>query len=391
MAPDTRMGLTGHWLVITQVGVALSFAALNIGLNFYNAWLLKPSKQSVLVGDHLVTQTVEGPVGGQPDFTFPVFYTMWHMFASVLGASVIMLTVAKPKSGFPSFSQFMKYKWALVAIATCTSLSIGLNNASLTLISLFLNQVIRSTGPVPTMVFSAGLEGKTYGWGTILSCCAIIGSTILAIPFSGHDQQTSVSGVIILLIAVLASSLKPVVMAMVMKGTPERPKLEPTVVLFYDTGLAFWFMLVYWLASNERQEVIDYFKAGNGGLATGLVIAGATQAFLFNLTNYFLVLLTSALTCTVTGNAVKVLNIVISAFITHLSEARNWVGVALVCLSLAAYAYFSHQEKIKPPPKMKLPWSKGDVEDGKASEGTPLKGDIAEEPGGCASCSCVIC
>jgi 3-phosphoglycerate kinase len=42
-----------------------------------------------------------------------------------------------------------------------------------------------------------------------------------------------------------ASSLKPVVGMIYMQGTPKRPSLSPTLLLFYDTSLSLCFMLVY--------------------------------------------------------------------------------------------------------------------------------------------------
>jgi len=390
------MGLKGNTLLIAQGISLLGFSVLNVALNFYNSWLLTVRYETV-DGKEV---TVEGPVaGGGPNFNFPVFYTMWHMVASVLGASVILLFVMKPETGFPSFKQFWDYKFALVVIAACTSLNIGCNNVSLTMVSLFLNQVIKATGPMPTMLFSVLFDGKKYGWGMILSCVAIVGATILAVPTSSSGPSTSGAGVIVCIISTLAASLKPVVMSIVMKGSVERPKLPATVVLFYDTFISFWFMLIYWLASAERTAVIHYIGNGNGAIAVGLIIAGASMAFMFNLCNYFFVMLTSALTTTVAANGVKVVNIVISAITTGISATRNWIGVALVCLALVVYAYFSYAAKGKPPPNLLAnPFAKSeytnsgpDAEAGtstKATEGTRLTDGKSEAPE-CGSC-CIV-
>lgn len=336
----------------------LGFASLNIGLNFYNSWALKPVSVSVqspqlppappatppaslnVARTMLYQTTSEQPTNDSgPGFDLPVFYTMWHMVASVLGTCVIM-SFKKPDTGYPSMMQLWHYKWQLLAIAVCTTANIGCNNASLTLISLFLNQVIKATGPLPTLVFSVLFEGKRYGLGLVLSCFAIVAGTVLSIPMSG-SSDTSVAGVIVVIISTLAASLKPVIMSLVMKGTPERPKLPPTVVLFYDTFLSFWMMLVYWLISKERENSVDYLSH-RPLIGIGIILGGASMAFGFNISSYFFVQYTSALTTTVASNGVKVINIVISALISHISGARNWCGVALVCLSLVVYAYFSY-------------------------------------------------
>jgi len=330
-------------LMAMQGASLVGFVGLNIGLNFFNSWALKHHNgQFHFVGGHLVVDDI----ADGPNFNYPIFYTMFHMLASTFGALIIM-ALKKPVTGFPSVRQLWAYKLQLLPIATCTALSIGLNNLSLTLISLFLNQVIRATGPLPTMVFSSLIEGKRYSWPMALTCTAIVAGTILAIPFDDNGTTTSAAGLIIVIISTLAASFKPVVVSMVMQGSADQERLPPTVALFYDVSLAFWFMLIYWLASpTERAQSIEYIGR-HPDLAVGIILGGATMAFGFNLSSYYFIQFTSALTSTVVSNGVKVLNIVISAAQAHLGDARNWCGVALVCVSIALYAYLGHLEKKK--------------------------------------------
>ena len=96
----------------TMVQVAVSFiifGGLNLFLNFFNKWALSPN-------------------GG--DFHFAFFYSMFHMIMSAAGSFVLML-IKPPSSGLPSVAQFLEYKWELAALALCTSVNIGCNNASL--------------------------------------------------------------------------------------------------------------------------------------------------------------------------------------------------------------------------------------------------------------------
>ena len=154
------------------------------------------------------------------------------------------------------------------------------------------------------MVLSMIFEGKSYGLGMIAACGVIIGGTILAIPIKKGGPDSSFGGIILVLISTVAAAAKPVTIAVVLKGTADRPKLPPTVVLFYDSFISFWFMLVYWLASNERSESTHYIHE-HTWVAIGIVVGGATMAFAFNLANYYYVQLTSALTTIVTANGIK--------------------------------------------------------------------------------------
>jgi drug/metabolite transporter (DMT)-like permease len=277
-------------LKIWRWAVILTFMGLNISLNFYNSWLMSAQYETVNV-TNAENVTVEeevqivGPVDGHPNIDFPVFYTMWHMFAGVIGSSVLLLTVAKPSTGFPRPSQFWQYGWQLLLIASCTAGNTACNNASLQYVSLFLNQVIKASTPMVTMIFSFLIERKKYSLGLVLSCCAIVAGTIVASLKGGDEDSPSTTlGIILASISLFCAGLRPVIMSITMKPTPDRPELPPTAVLWYDNFLAFWMMVIFWSCSPERDKTIDYFNNGGGGEEVGLIAGGATLAFCFNLT-----------------------------------------------------------------------------------------------------------
>ena len=214
-------------------------AGCNIGLNFYNAWAMRGS-------------------GDGPHFEFPFFYTMFHPMAGILGSSLIHF-FRPPASGTPSFAQAWEYRTVIVPIAILSTLNIGMNNASLTLstaattvrasavhgcslaatlnsgvlpplfaVSLFLNQVIKATGPFPTMLCSFFLTGKTYTKLCIGIVAILVSGTILALPMHSHHGSTSLLGVVFVLISTLAVALRPVLLIMAFEGSSSRPKLAPT-------------------------------------------------------------------------------------------------------------------------------------------------------------------
>ena len=211
-----------------QAVAFLCFSVFYIALNEFNPWALK--------------------AGQFPGFAFPVFYSMFHMLFSSLAAWLLLYTVAPPSCGGPSLAQLREYGDGLMVIAICTALNVGLNNLSLTLVSLFINQVIKASSPLPTMVFEALLARKRFSLAMIVTVLVICVGCVLA-PFfklshSASDGNSAL-GVLAVLVAMLASSLKPVVGMIYMQGTPQRPSLSPTLLLFYDTSLSLCFMLVY--------------------------------------------------------------------------------------------------------------------------------------------------
>ena len=182
------------------------------------------------------------------------------------------------------------------------------------------------------------------------------------------------------------------------------------------------------MVSSERGRSID-FLSSQPALGVGILAGGAAMAFIFNISSYFVLFFTSALTANVLGNATKVhrppqamtdarkaardcdavrvtslakppsraptlsrpprvqvIIICISAITTaNLDlDARNWVGVVTVCLSIGAYAYAQQLAKAHPPKPLAVPWLKSearaDAEAGRAgvTEGTPLKPEGGE-------------
>jgi len=323
----TRPRHTLQWMGM----VALAFAAngaCNVGLNLYNAWALHDSKDG-------------------PSLTFPIFYTTFHPIAGALGTTLI-LCIKPPVQGFPSFAQFWQYKMMLIPIGVCSALNVGLNNVSLRLISLFLNQVIKSTGPFPTMVLAFLIMGTTYTRFTMTTVAFLVGGTILALPMKG-SATTEVVGILLVIVATCAQALKPVLMKSVFG------KLSPMAVMFYDTSVSACCMLIYWLLSYERTDSIAYIGK-QPGLAIGVISGGASMAFVFGVSSYFIIHLTSPLTANVFGNTLKVGLIVFSAFTTtRITAVHNWIGIGTVCLSVGAYVYSGQLAKQNPPKPLAAP------------------------------------
>ena len=311
-----------------------AFFAGNVGLNLFNSWALRSSDGA--------------PSWEHPDFNFPFFYTMFHMAVSSSAALLLLHTVAKPTSGMPSPQQLWDYKFSLLPIACCTVLNNGLNNLSLTLVSLFVNQVIKATMPFFVMVFSFFFAQKRFGCAVItIVLCLVAGSVMsnfkdFSKPGGGN---TSITGVVVCVISLIANALRPVIAMNVMAGTDELPKLHPTVILFYDTGLSFCMMFLYWLCSYERASSVSYMGS-HAGMGLLIIATGSSMAFVFNLANYYFIRLTSALTSGIGANAVKIVLLIVSAIMAHVVDPVSWTGISIVVLSILAYMYVTMKEMI---------------------------------------------
>ena len=188
-----------------------SFCSMNITLNIFNSWALRK--------DHW------------PDFEYPIFYTMCHMVVTALAALLLLTYVNPAPTGMPSMRQFWDYKAGLVPIALCTTLNLGLNNVSLTLVSLFVNQAIKACTPLPVMVLSNRMTGKVYSRNILISVALLVVGSVMANAHGAmlaSARRTSLPGILICATSMIANALKTVLIVKLMGAdTAERPKLAP--------------------------------------------------------------------------------------------------------------------------------------------------------------------
>ena len=151
-------------------------------------------------------------------------------------------------------------------------------------------------------------------------------------------------------------------------GGMQKPPLLVYQALFWDAFIAFFIFMGVWLCSDERQGSIEYL-ASSTWLGIGIIIAGSSMAFVFNLATYFFIMYTSALTSTVGSIGIKIFLIAISAITDHIDMPLAWVGIAIVICAIGAYGYLQVLSKLAPPP--------ADPKAQPLNEKTPLRGSAA--------------
>ena len=259
----------------------LIYGTLNLFLNFFNKWAMAPSGAG---------------------FSLPVFYSTWHMLMSILGSLVLMLW-KKPASGIVSLAQFKEYKWETLTLAVCTTVNISCNNASLMLIGLFVNQIIKALSPMIVMAMSYFVLKRRYGAKLITSVVFIAIGAVMAVPFK--DPSVTVLGIVLVGTATLASSLKPVVGELLMTSS-DKPKLDPAALVFYDSCFSFVFMLVFWLSVPAEREGSIIYMREKPAMGWGIILIGSFAAFAYNMSIYNFTKMASAVAVMVTTNLLKV-------------------------------------------------------------------------------------
>jgi drug/metabolite transporter (DMT)-like permease len=148
---DKIGGVVSVELVATFTG----WLALNLGLNYYNKWVLS-----------------------ETDFRFPFFLTLVNKSVGLCVAITALFFkegLPKPQDLAAQFSRPIVHAYGVM-----TALNIGMNNWSLLLITLTLNQIIKATIPLPTALLSKLVEGKTFSWHLYGSMAVLVGGVVMS-------------------------------------------------------------------------------------------------------------------------------------------------------------------------------------------------------------------
>ena len=347
---SARLGQLGlSRALLAMLAALLIYGVLNVFLNFFNSWALS-SKGAA--------------------FSFPLFYSLWHMVASALGCWLLILIKKRP---LPSWSearrrpaprpasppppppppphhhppplsraQFVGCWRGTLPLAVCTTANVALNNASLSLVSLFLNQILKALGPVITCLLAVIIEHKRYPWQVAVALLGMVAGCICAMDTDAAGGDSTTRGVLFVFGAVLASAAKPVFAAVMMSG--QKASMSPESLVFYDSVLSFFAMAAVTAVAGEFQAAFS-FLGSHAMIGLCICAVGSLAALGYNLSIYYVTKLASSLTLAVFTQTIKVGVIAAAAIWAAVSGVRQWVGIAVFVLAVAFYTWSSWQMK----------------------------------------------
>ena len=312
------------------VAVFSAWLALNLALNYYNKWCLS-----------------------QTNFRFPFLLTIGNKVTGFFVAVVLMCA----NKGLPQPQELVEhFKRPLVhAQGVATALNIGLNNWSLVFISLTLNQVLKSTVPLPTALLSVMFESKSFSWQLYGSMVVLVIGCILAAWGGAGDELEDGNwvGILICLGSVLATAAWTVSSAVLMQ-MGEKP-LDAVSLIFVSgptciaTLLCFFFALelprLINFASDPEHPVPS---VGEMMLYLG---AAAALASVYDIVHNQFVKLTSSVNMAFMGNTKLVLLIGLSmATMERTPTPLRIAGVSVAVLGVVWYSIFKLGWLEPPPP-----------------------------------------
>lgn len=291
-----------------SAGLCLLYIVLNAALNFLNRWAL-----------------------GVHGFTFPLALTGAHMLLN----PVLLLPVMLAKGlSWQAFSLTLRAQWrGIVIVGLLNGVQIALNNSSLVVMELSLNQVVRAAMPVFVALLAVVVEGRVPT-ASDLACLVVISiGVMLAVIRPGTVLSSDVTGTILVLSSVAIMALQ-----MSCSGRLGM-KLDAVQMTFY-TGWISLLPVAGLVVAYELQAVSDHVSA-HTSTAMAILLGSCCLAVVYNVVVFETIRGLSSVGSAVLGN-VKVVVILLASAVWF-GEMQSWaprqhVGCFFTFGGAAAYS-----------------------------------------------------
>ncbi|EWZ02210.1 hypothetical protein FOYG_01572 [Fusarium oxysporum NRRL 32931] len=263
-------------------------------------------------------------------FRYPIILTTWHLVFATIATQLLARTTTLLDSRHSLPITRRLYIRTILPIGVLYSASLVFSNIVYLYLSVAFIQMLKSTGPVCTLVASwvwgvAQPDSKTFG-NIMLIVAGVAISSFGEIEFSWW-------GFIFQLCGTIAEAVR-VVMIQVMLSA-EGLRMDPLVGLYYYAPVCTLMnMVVVLFSEGPRFKWEDAAQAGYG-----VLLANACLAFFLNVISVFLIGKTSGLVMTLSGILKSILLVAASVVLwgTHISLTQT-LGYAVALMGLVLYS-----------------------------------------------------
>ncbi|KAL0054475.1 hypothetical protein WJX82_009428 [Trebouxia sp. C0006] len=263
----------------------------------------------------------------------------------------------------------------LVAIGIYMAANISLNNLSLVLITLSLNQVIRSSIPVCAAVSAVVIEKKVPS-ATEATALLVLTAGVMMAVFEG-SVTGSTAGILLCICGTVCNA------AMICtSGKLLSEKMDVLRLAFYTAPVSCAVLLPLFVA-RESTQFREYAMENSAGVALVLLCSSAI-ALLYNVVHAAMIKRTSAVTVTVLGEVKVVGLLILSAILLDekkILTVKMSIGISLAMLGFGMYSH-TKIEKIQQqaelyggpgPQKLdQIPYTKLDSDKGPSGKSASL-------------------
>merc|ERR1719198_1058804 len=236
----------------------------------------------------------------------------------------------------------------LATIAVMNGFQIACNNASLTVMELSMNQIIRASIPVLVALLAVCIEGKVPSKSEIVCLFVISLGVMLAV---WEESRNAMLGIMLTLASTVMQSIQMSLSGKVMSG--RSGKLDSFRMTFYTGPVAFVTLAPFAFASEYT--VVAESLMSRPGATVGVLLGSCCVAVVYNVVLFQSVRTLSSVGTAILGNVKIVLLLFLSSLL--LGELGGWsanqyLGCLLTFVSAGAYSYIkaAGARPAAPPP-----------------------------------------
>ncbi|XP_025074397.1 solute carrier family 35 member C2 [Pogonomyrmex barbatus] len=288
-----------------------AYFILSIGLTFYNPWLYNTY-----------------------GFNFPLGVVVCHLIIK-FALSALIRCIRKCYNGKRINLPWQNIIYSIMVPGIASGVDIGLSNWALSLISISLVTMTKSTTIIFILGFSLLFKLEKKSWSLVGIVVMIAGGLAM---FTYKSTQFGILGFILCLLASLASGIRWTMTQLIM----QKSKLglhDPIDMMYYmqpwmllpAISVTLWFEggIIY-----DGIRINDWNNISNILLTTSAIIAGAILAFSMEVMEFLVITYTSSLTLSISGIfKVKGICTLALAFVLKGDQMTglNFIGL-LMCL-----------------------------------------------------------
>lgn len=298
------------WRKAYQVFLLIfAYFILSIGLTFYNPWLYNTY-----------------------GFNFPLGVVVCHLIIKFL-LSALIRCIRRCCTGRRINLPWQNIIYSIMVPGMASGVDIGLSNWALSLISISLVTMTKSTTIIFILGFSLLFKLEKKSWSLVGIVVMIAGGLAM---FTYKSTQFGVLGFILCLLASFASGIRWTMTQLIM----QRSKLglhDPIDMMYYMQP---WMLLpaisvTIWFEGSRIYtgiRVTDWSDIGSILLTASAVIAGAILAFSMEVMEFLVVTYTSSLTLSISGVFKEICTLALAfALKGDQMTGLNFIGL-LMCL-----------------------------------------------------------
>jgi solute carrier family 35, member E3 len=271
------------------------------------------------------------------EFVFPVTLTAYHMLAQSVQAYFILRFTRLVDTTW-TILPLEVYRRSVVPVASIMCIEVMFNNMGLRYIPVSFVQTLRSLTPLCVTLFARLILKKRLSIRASLSLIPIT----IGVSLSTYEELSfHMGGFFATILSCFLTAGKLALSSQLMTGVE---KIDPVSALLYMCPVGFVIASPIAFLLEGRAFVHWININGMSSRPSAIVLSSAVFAFALNLSIFFLLRRTSAVTVAVAGNLKVAITVLLSVMVfrnplSHL----GWVGCAIALFGCASYGLIQNK------------------------------------------------